>query len=329
MEVHQSIRKIFRLYIGKHFTRVGRAVFGKWLRAEQFHEEKEAVLQEYWLETRAEITSATWHDWNRLRDGMGLMLERKKPVRTEWLKYAAVAALLILTAGGTYWFTNTYTLRSSTEMAEMFVPYGETREIVLPDSSRVWVNAGSTLLYPSDFKKMNSRTVYLTGEASFRVQKNKEKPFIVKTLGLDVQALGTVFTVKSYAGERYTTATLEEGCVKVSLKENSGRSYILKPSEQLIYSHDDYSVRMNQVDLSAYKMLRKGYLIFENVSFQEMVSTLEKKYGVTFQYNATQYGNELYNVKFAPTESIEDVMEILRQLIGIQYIIKEKHIILK
>lgn len=329
MEVHQSIRKIFRLYIGKHFTRAGRAVFGKWLRAEQFHEEKEAVLQEYWQETKAEITSATWHDWNRLRDGMGLMLERKKPVRTEWLKYAAVAALLILTAGGTYWFTNTYTLRSSTEMAEMFVPYGETREIVLPDSSRVWVNAGSTLLYPSDFKKMNSRTVYLTGEASFRVQKNKEKPFIVKTLGLDVQALGTVFTVKSYAGERYTTATLEEGCVKVSLKENLGRSYILKPSEQLIYSHDDYSVRMNQVDLSAYKMLRKGYLIFENVSFQEMVSTLEKKYGVTFQYNATQYGNELYNVKFAPTESIEDVMEILRQLIGIQYIIKEKHIILK
>ena len=329
MEVHQSIRKIFRLYIGKHFTRAGRAVFGKWLRAEQSHEEKEAVLQEYWLETRAEITSATWHDWNRLQDGMGLMLERKKPVRTEWLKYAAVAALLILTAGGTYWFTNTYTLRSSTEMAEMFVPYGETREIILPDSSRVWVNAGSTLLYPSDFKKMNSRTVYLTGEASFRVQKNKEKPFIVKTLGLDVQALGTVFTVKSYAGERYTTATLEEGCVKVSLKENSGRSYILKPSEQLIYSHDDYSVRMNQVDLSAYKMLRKGYLIFENVSFQEMVSTLEKKYGVTFQYNATQYGNELYNVKFAPTESIEDVMEILRQLIGIQYIIKEKHIILK
>lgn len=329
MEVHQSIRKIFRLYIGKHFTRAGRAVFGKWLRAEQSHEEKEAVLQEYWQETRAEITSATWHDWNRLRDGMGLMLERKKPVRTEWLKYAAVAALLILTAGGTYWFTNTYTLRSSTEMAEMFVPYGETREIILSDSSRVWVNAGSTLLYPSDFKKMNSRTVYLTGEASFRVQKNKEKPFIVKTLGLDVQALGTVFTVKSYAGERYTTATLEEGCVKVSLKENSGRSYVLKPSEQLIYSHDDYSVRMNQVDLSAYKMLRKGYLIFENVSFQEMVSTLEKKYGVTFQYNATQYGNELYNVKFAPTESIEDVMEILRQLIGIQYIIKEKHIILK
>ena len=115
----------------------------------------------------------------------------------------------------------------------------------------------------------------------------------------------------------------------MSLKENSGRSYILKPSEQLVYSHDDYSVRMSQVDLSAYRMLRKGYLIFENVSFQEMISTLEKKYGVTFQYNATQYGNALYNVKFAPSESIEEVMEILRQLIGIQYIIRQNHIILK
>lgn len=329
MEVYQSIRKIFRLYIGKHFSKAGRAVFGKWLRAEQYHEEKEAVLQQYWKETQAEVTSATWHDWNRLCDGMGLTLGRKRPARLEWLKYVAVVALLILTAGGTYWFTNANMLHQSAEMAEVFVPYGGTRVIVLPDSSRVWVNAGSTLLYPSDFKKMNSRTVYLTGEASFRVQKNKEKPFIVKTSGVNVQALGTVFTVKSYAGERYTTATLEEGCVKVSLKENSGRSYILKPSEQLVYSHDDYSVRMNQVDLSAYRMLRKGYLIFENVSFQEMISTLEKKYGVTFQYNATQYGNELYNVKFAPTESIEDVMEILRQLIGIQYIIRENHIILK
>lgn len=329
MEVNQSIRKIFRLYIGKHFTKAGRTVFGKWLQAEQYQEEKETVLQEYWKETEAEITSATWQDWNRLRDDMGLMLGQRKSVYKEWLKYAAVVALLMLTAGGTYWFTNTYALRQSTEMAEMFVPYGETREIVLPDSSRVWVNAGSTLLYPSDFKKMDSRTVYLTGEASFRVQKNKEKPFIVKTLGLDVQALGTVFTVKSYAGDCYTTATLEEGSVKVSLKESSGRSYILKPSEQLIYSHTDYSVRLNQVDLFDYKMLRKGYLIFENVSFQEMISTLEKKYGVTFQYNATRYGNELYNVKFAPTESIEEVMEILRQLIGVQYIIREKNIILK
>ena len=176
---------------------------------------------------------------------------------------------------------------------------------------------------------MDSRTVYLTGEASFHVSKNKKKPFIVKTAGLDVQALGTVFTVKSYAGEDFTEATLEEGSVKVSLKEGDNRSYILEPSDQLVYSHADGGVRMNRVDIALYKMARKGYLIFENVSFEQMILTLEKKYGVTFQYNATRYGNDLYNVKFAPDETIENVMEILHQLIGIQYIINEKNVIVK
>ena len=244
-------------------------------------------------------------------------------VQTEWTTWSKV------TVGGTYWTAVQYTLHQPTVMSEMFVPYGETRELVLPDNSRVWVNAGSTLVYPSDFSQMDSRTVYLTGEASFHVSKNKKKPFIVKTAGLDVQALGTVFTVKSYAGEDFTEATLEEGSVKVSLKEGDNRSYILEPSDQLVYSHADGGVRMNRVDITLYKMARKGYLIFENVSFEQMIHALEKKYGMTFQYNATRYGDDLYNVKFAPDETIENIMEILHQLIGIQYTINGKDVIVK
>ena len=267
METHESIKRIFQLYIGKHFTRMGRAVFGKWLRAQQDQVEKEEMLQQCWEASEGEISADTWNEWNRLQERMGLSFYRGK-----------------------------LTLRQSTEMCEMFVPYGKTCELVLPDSSRVWVNTGSTLLYPSDFKQLDSRTVYLTGEASFQVSKNKEKPFIVKTSGLDVQALGTVFTVKSYAGEDYTMATLEEGSVKVSLKEGAEESYVLQPSEQLVFSHTDKSVRMNRVDLSLFRMARKGYLIFEDVTFEQMILTLEKKYGVTFQYNATRYGTDLYKM---------------------------------
>ena len=102
---------------------------------------------------------------------------------------------------------------------------------------------------------MDSRTIYLAGEASFQVYKKKKKPFIVKTSGVDVQALGTVFTVKSYAGEDYTTTTLEEGSVKVSLKNGMTQSYVLKPSEQLVYSHRDHSVQRNRVDLSLSRRL--------------------------------------------------------------------------
>lgn len=329
METHESIKRIFQLYVGKHFTRMGRAIFGKWLRAQQDQVEKEEMLQQCWEASEGEISADTWNEWNRLQEQLGISFKRNGRFGVRWMRYAAVVALFLVTAGGTYWATVQYTLHQPTVMSEMFVPYGETRELVLPDNSRVWVNAGSTLVYPSDFSQMDSRTVYLTGEASFHVSKNKKKPFIVKTAGLDVQALGTVFTVKSYAGEDFTEATLEEGSVKVSLKEGDNRSYILEPSDQLVYSHADGGVRMNRVDIALYKMARKGYLIFENVSFEQMILTLEKKYGVTFQYNATRYGNDLYNVKFAPDETIENVMEILHQLIGIQYIINEKNVIVK
>lgn len=329
METHESIKRIFQLYIGKHFTRMGRAIFGKWLRAQQDQVEKEEMLQQCWEASEGEISADTWNEWNRLQEQLGISFKRNGRLGVRWMRYAAVIALFLVTVGGTYWAAVQYTLHQPTVMSEMFVPYGETRELVLPDNSRVWVNAGSTLVYPSDFSQMDSRTVYLTGEASFHVSKNKKKPFIVKTAGLDVQALGTVFTVKSYAGEDFTEATLEEGSVKVSLKEGDNRSYILEPSDQLVYSHADGGVRMNRVDITLYKMARKGYLIFENVSFEQMILMLEKKYGVTFQYNATRYGNDLYNVKFAPDETIENVMEILHQLIGIQYIINEKNVIVK
>lgn len=329
METHESIKRMFQLYVGKHFTRMGRAIFGKWLRAQQDQVEKEEMLQQCWEASEGEISADTWNEWNRLQEQLGISFKRNGRLGVRWMRYAAVIALFLVTVGGTYWTAVQYTLHQPTVMSEMFVPYGETRELVLPDNSRVWVNAGSTLVYPSDFSQMDSRTVYLTGEASFHVSKNKKKPFIVKTAGFDVQALGTVFTVKSYAGEDFTEATLEEGSVKVSLKEGDNRSYILEPSDQLVYSHADGGVRMNRVDIALYKMARKGYLIFENVSFEQMILTLEKKYGVTFQYNATRYGNDLYNVKFAPDETIENVMEILHQLIGIQYIINEKNVIIK
>lgn len=330
METSESSKKMFLLYAGKRFSKTGRALFGKWLRAEQDREAKENLLRQYWETAEGEISADTWNDWNRLRPRLVIPSPRKRQARLVWLKYAAAAALLAASVGGTYLVTERHALRRPVEMVELFVPYGGTREIRLPDSSRVWVNAGSTVLYPADFRRMDSRTVYLTGEASFHVCKNKEKPFVVKTSGADVQALGTVFTVKSYAGENCTTTTLEEGSVKIGLNEGGeARSYVLKPGEQLVYSHLDHHVQRNRVDLSLCKMMREGYLIFEDVPFRQLVSTLEKKYGVTFQYNATRYGNDVYHVKFAPGETIGDVMEVLHQLAGIRYAINGNNVIVK
>ena len=208
-------------------------------------------------------------------------------------------------------------------MAELFVPYGKSRQVILPDSSRVWVNAGSLLVYPKDFTDAETRTVYLTGEASFAVQEDKEKPFIVKTTYLAVQALGTLFTVVSYPGDSCTSAILEKGSIKVDVRSDEHQSEILKPNEQLIYSHTAHTVTVQPVDASLYRLKRSGYLIYENVPFSLLMSSLERRFNVTIHYNSQKYAGESYNVKFAPHETLEDVLNVLHQLVGIHYKIKE------
>lgn len=329
MVTHDSIKKIFHLYFGKHFSERGRKLFGRWLIAKINEQEKEEQLQHLWLITEGEVTKETKDDWKRLNRQMHVSSMRK--IYIQWMKYAAVIVLFIISIVGTYNVAVQRTLRQPAEMTEIFVPYGESKEVILPDLSKVWLNAGSTLIYAKEFDKMASRCIYLTGEASFSVTKNKEKPFIVRTSRVDVEALGTVFTVEAYSNEHLTTATLEEGEIRVDLKDGKTNSYILSPNDQLVYSHLDGMVSLNKVDIANLQKKRKGYLIFYESSFLEIISTLERKYGVVFQYNSNcyKYNDELYNIKFLPDETIENVMSILQQLIGVDYKIIGKSIIIK
>ena len=347
MITQKEISNLFRMYIGKHFSERGRAIFGRWLLSDSNRVEKEVELQRLWSRSEGVVSEDTWKDLIQLRSKMDdskmhapevdaphmehskIEGSRAQSLYRVSLSYAAVAALFIVSIGFTYYFAAKSAAEPSIEMAQVFVPYGETREVTLPDSSKVWLNAGSSIVYANSFDNLSSRSVYLTGEASFSVTKNKEKPFIVKTPKMDIEALGTVFIVESYPEKTFTTVTLEEGKIRVGLHEKSCPSHILYPSEQLVYSHSDGSVQHNRVDIEQFKLTREGYLIFNDTSFQEIVATLEKKFSVIIYYNASRYGKELYNLKFTPNETLEDVMEILKLLLDVNYKIVNNSVIIK
>lgn len=325
METDNNIKRIVQLYFGKHFSRSGRALFGRWLRAEDGVSEKNDILQTFWESSPAEVTADTREDWESLQKHLHLIKPVRRnsvPMFRQWIKFAAVIALMLSTGVTTFFVTNRLKPVRHVEMAELFVPYGNSRQVILPDGSQVWVNAGSLLVYPNDFTDTETRTVYLTGEASFKVQKNEEKPFIVKTTYLDVQALGTIFTVTSYPDESSTSTILEEGSVKVDVKMGDNQSVVLKPDERAVYSHKAHTVTVQPVDALLYKMERSGYQIYENVSFNHLVASLERKFNVTIHYNSRKYADKYYNVKFAPHETLEDVLAVLQQLIGIHFKIK-------
>ena len=151
----------------------------------------------------------------------------------------------------------------------------------------------------------------------------------MKTPHLDVEALGTVFTVEAYPGDSCSMTTLEEGSVLVSVSTESIEPILLKPDQQLVYSHTAHTVSVHAVDASIYNREREGYLIFENIPFNRLMASLERKFNVTIHYNSQKYADEYYTVKFSPDEGLEDVLGVLSQLVGIQYTIKRDVVFVK
>ena len=201
------------------------------------------------------------------------------------------------------------------QLIECFVPKGEkAKQIFLPDGSEVWVNAESRLIYPNTFKG-DTRTLFLNGEANFKVSRDKKKPFIVKTATLDIEALGTTFNVESYSNSPQTIATLEEGKIKVSTKDSIPHETILSPNEQFIYDRDTHSREINIVDAQRLSNWKEGQLYFKNAPFGKLVKTIERKYNVTILYDQEKYKNNKLTVKFDHDETIDEVLSILEGIL--------------
>lgn len=312
----EEVRNIIRSFFGKRFSKEIQLRFRYWLRRDEDSVEKEDILLQIWKDSPSEISEQTWDNLTKIQQRIAL--SEKATSQKSWVgqvaKYAAVAAIWVVTVFAVRYFTEEKVKMVSPKLTEFYVPYGDHQEITLPDGTTVWVNAGSVLIYPSEFKA-DTRTVFLSGEACFSVVKNPDQPFIVSTQYLDVQALGTVFSVDAYPGATKTIATLEEGSVQIGTKPAKLSASILKPNEQLIYSHLTQQIVIHEVDAEQVSAWKNGFLIFKDASFEELAAALEHKYNVTINYNVEKYKGRTYYVKFNPDESIEDALLILSHLI--------------
>lgn len=316
----QNIQHLIRKFFENRFSKNTQLRFRYWFRLENSQSEKDEVMQELWENSHSRITPETWDDLEQLQTliSEGKSANHLRIVYRQVAKYAAVVLLLILTSVTTYYFSSKNTSQSQVvvtpKFVEFFVPYGERQKVKLADGSTVWVNAGSVLIYPEKFTA-ETRTVYLSGEANFKVAKNPNQPFIVKTKYIGVRALGTVFNVESYPNSIFTKATLEQGSVLVNVNQKQASSNILKPNEQLVYNDKYQMVSVTKVDAVKLNSWKNGYLIFQDASFEEIIATLERKYNVQINYNANKYNGRSYYIKFNPNESIYQALNVLSQLI--------------
>ncbi|MBP5397040.1 MAG: FecR domain-containing protein [Bacteroidales bacterium] len=269
-------------------------------------------LEALWAESEGQLNSTTFRELVRL----GKRIDADESRKRRWKGVASafsIAASLAVVAMGTFTLTrDRYDVSPLSSTRNLVADYNHTSSITLEDGTKVVLNAGSSLLYPEKFTGGN-RIVYLTGEGNFDVAKNPDMPFIVKTDFMDVEALGTSFCIQAYPGDQTFRTTLKEGKVRVDV--SGGRSYFLDPDMQLVYSPSGKTASVTRVNAEKVMAWVDGFLPFSNASFPEVARALEKRYGVSIRYNAANMRASALNVRFAPEETIDDVLTTLTLLI--------------
>lgn len=198
------------------------------------------------------------------------------------------------------------------------VPYGKHFELRLSDGSEIYMNAGSSLRYPVNFLNMNTREVFLRGEAFFKVSGDKKKPFIVAAENLEVEVLGTEFNVSSYREDPVTNVVLVEGSVKLGTPGNREELAVLKPGQRANFDHTDNGLEIDAVDTGIYTAWMKGELVFRNMSFDNILKKMERHYNIRIVNNDKALGQERFNAGFED-EPIEVILDYFETIYGIHY----------
>ncbi|KOH46091.1 hypothetical protein NC99_11160 [Sunxiuqinia dokdonensis] len=253
--------------------------------------------------------------WNRLKSRIRPV--NIKPVRSQkailYQKALSIAAAFVfglLISSGIY-FVHFQKFSSDQQVQEISIPYGGKSKFSLPDGSLVWLNSGSKLSYPSNFK--GQRSIQLEGEAYFDVIKSR-KPFIVSTAYGEIEVLGTSFNVKAYTDDDFQT-TLVAGAV--NLRVGAGTSITLKPGEQA-FVNENNRLEIQTVETEIFTSWKDGKLIFYREPFEKVAKRMERWYNVKIEVD----NDEIKNLWFTGTiemETLSEVMELIRRSMPLEY----------
>jgi len=195
----------------------------------------------------------------------------------------------------------------------LIVPEGGQYEIILPDKTHVWVNSGSELTYRVDFSNAAIREVKLTGEAYFKVAKDKKHPFIVKTDHMDVEAVGTAFNVAAYKGAAYAEATLVEGIVNVS-DHLGNKQRLLAGSKIRIDNKKPNTLPALQKTPLVYSdyAWKDGVFVFDNMPLVQITEKVSRWYNIKVVFT----NNEARLLRFTGSIEKDKTLNTVLQLIG-------------
>ena len=185
------------------------------------------------------------------------------------------------------------------------VPYGGTYTVELCDGTKVYLNSGTKLEFPSRFDG-NVRSVSLKGEAYFEVVRNERKPFVVEVDEMKVKVLGTAFNVKSYVDEPGIYTTLVQGSVAI-LRDGQPEKKI-KPGEQAYYNKSVGTLSVSPVDVDEFTAWKDGLFCFKDIALEEILRIVSRWYDLEIFYMNQEAKSVVYSGKMPMYSSVEDVL---------------------
>jgi len=205
----------------------------------------------------------------------------------------------------------------------LIIPYGKTSEVLLPDGTKVFLNAGSRLVYPENFTG-KTREVFLVGEAFFDVKHDKSHPFIVQIDDLRIKVLGTRFNVSAYQTDNVVETVLAEG--KVSMEQNNAglfdKATELMPNQLASFDRTTKETDVKTVDTDNYILWTEGLLKFESTDLSRITKRLERYYNIRFHFSEPLLGGLRISGKLQLEEDRDEVCERVARAASVKIVKK-------
>lgn len=256
-----------------------------------------AAHREQWLKN-------TWGDISHAIDGKARVI----PIHRKWIVWRAAVGIAasVLIFAGIYWLNRNDDMPASVTAVQTKIK--EKKMIILPDSSKVWLNEGSELKYPETFIG-KTREVILTGEAYFDIRHDDDHAFIVHTGILNTKVLGTAFNIRESKPTNLVTITVTRG--KVSVSEGTKLLGYITPNQQINYHTREKIFEKRNVDASTTIAWQEGDLHFDEITFGDAARILTGRFSKKISFHNPSIASCRFSGTVLTGKNIDQILKVI------------------
>lgn len=311
------IKYLFRQYLENRCTRREFDEFFALLRDASSNEQLRQLISNAYSEMGQE--SVTYVD-----EAGNLVLPEpewfSKPVQTDdhipprrsrkalWVTTGIAAAIVMVFL---IWHQRTTDKKENHNLNISSTEKSEFRNLLLPDSTLVWLNAASTLEFPPEFGS-GKREVFLSGEAYFAVKHADKIPFIIHTGKISTTVLGTAFNIKAYNNLSSVTVSVSRGKVKVNYLDKEIAT--LTPGQQVKVNNNGTGIADRKSGINQVAAWQQGNLVYDDESIMDIIADLERMYNVSIKVNDITVNNMRISTSFNRQTGVEQALQIICSL---------------